>query len=136
MLFIRIEWENGFNCKTLSLLLLLLMIIIACIESEKISWWNFKLFHCGEVERWKSHMAMHNYHETYSIVSISHSLTCAHDDELVNDDEKVIEDEIAFFTALISYSTFYGSIFFLSFHFCRMTWIFCLMLIEYVFFRD
>lgn len=50
-------------------------------------------------------------------LSLSFTLTCAHD-ELVNDDEKVIEDEIAFFTALISYSTFYGSI---SFHFCRMT---------------
>lgn len=58
--------------------------------------------HC---ERWKSHTAqVHNFNFSKKRLSIVSRVHMA----MANDDEKVIEDEIAFFTALISYSTFYG----------------------------
>lgn len=47
-----------------------------------------------------------NFKETFDCLSRVH---------IANDDEKVIEDEIAFFMALISYSTFYSVAHYFSF---------------------
>lgn len=54
-------------------------------------------------------------HKHKCIFSISKRLSIVSRVHMANDDDKVIEDEIAFFTALISYSTFYGVAHYFSF---------------------
>jgi hypothetical protein len=72
---------------------------------------NYSRIVCESEMKVPQHKCIISISKRLSIVSRVHML-------MANDDEKVKEDEIAFFTALISYSTFYGVA---HYFFCRMT---------------